>query len=275
MSKFRNQVAIITGGASGIGRAIGQQLAHHGAVVVLADINEELAKETAENIISNGGKARAVKVDVTDADAVQKVVDDTVTAHGRLDYMFNNAGVALFGEVRDMTLAQWRQIVDINLYGTIYGVAAAYPHMIKQGSGHIVNIASVAGLTPMPISTAYSATKHAIVALTTALRSEAADLGIRTSVVCPGFIDTPMKDTLTYLEVDKQNAIDGLPVKFCSADNCARIVLKGVAKNKPIITVTPLAKILWLFYRLSPSLTFWISRFAVRDFQKKCITAPR
>lgn len=275
MVNFQGKVAIITGGASGIGRAIGQQLSKLGAIVVLADINAKLAKETAENIIKNGGKAQPATVDVSDAAAVQRLVDNTVAEHGRLDYMFNNAGVVLFGEVRDMTLDQWRRIVDVNLYGTIYGVAASYPRMIEQGFGHIVNTASLAGLAPLPVAVAYSSTKHAVVGLTTSLRAEAADLGVKASVVCPGLIDTPIKDTLTSLDFDKQKAIDGMPIKFRSADYCAKVVIDGVARNKPIITVTFSAKILWLLYRFSPSLALWIAKLSMRDVRKKFITATR
>jgi len=269
---YRHKVAIVTGGASGIGRAMGQQLAEQGAVVILADINSDLVKETAAGIAERGGKAFPVVLDVTDAAAVQKVVDDTVAAHGRLDFMFNNAGIVFFGEIRHMDLAMWRRIIDVNLLGVLHGVAAAYPRMLEQGEGHIVNTASLAGILPSPLATAYSTTKHAVVGLSTSLRAEAADLGVRVSVVCPGFIDTPIKDSLTYLELDKQKMLDGSPLKLHSADDCARVILKGVARNKPVITVTAFAGFMWRLYRFLPSLSLWLIRLSAREGRRKFST---
>ncbi len=269
---LQDQVAIVTGGASGIGRGIGQALANQGAQVVLADIDRELAEKAAEGM---GGRAQVARVDVTDAAAVQKLVDDTIAEHGRLDFMFNNAGIAIFGEVRDMSLDLWRRIVDINLNGVIHGVAAAYPRMIEQGFGHIINTSSGTGLIPSPIATAYSTTKHAVVGLSTSLRAEAVDLGVKVSVVCPGFIETPMKDSLTYLELNKKKMLDQLPIKFYSPEYCAKVVLRGIAKNKAIITVTPLAKLAWILYRWFPGLALWFSKFPMREARKKYTTAKR
>ena len=268
-SPYRDKVAIVTGGASGIGRAIGRELARKEATVILADVNDELAKESAKAIGRESGKVRAVLLDVTDAAAVRKVVDETVNEQGRLDFIFNNAGIGLFGEVHDMNLDHWRRIIDVNLYGVLNGVAAAYPQMIEQGSGHIVNTASLAGLIPTPIATAYSTAKHAVVGLSLSLRGEAADLGVRVSVVCPGFINTPIKDSLTYLKLDKEKLIDGTRLKLHPPAYCAQVVLKGVARNKPIITVTAFAGLAWKFNRLLPSLHLWIARQYLRVIRKK------
>lgn len=204
MSAFADKVAIVTGGASGIGRALGQELAQRGARVVLADINGQSAQATADAMTSAGGRARAAAVDVRDADAVQRLVTETAATYGRLDYMFNNAGVALAGKTRDMTLADWNRLIDVNLRGVVHGVVAAYPVMIAQGFGHIVNTASAAGITPTPGLTGYATTKHAVVGLSTSLRGEAARHGVRVSVVCPGLIDTPIKDNMTLLNTDRQ-----------------------------------------------------------------------
>ena len=195
---FHDAVAIITGGASGIGRALAEELVSRGAHVVLADLQIDLAQEVAANIRAQGGKADAVEVNVTDASAVNALVQNTVERAGRLDYMFNNAGVAVAGEARDHSLDDWNYILDINLRGVIHGVQAAYPVMIAQGFGHIVNTASVAGLFPTAFMIGYSATKHAVVGLSTSLRIEAAYDGVRVSVVCPGLIRTPIMDGGKY-----------------------------------------------------------------------------
>jgi NADP-dependent 3-hydroxy acid dehydrogenase YdfG len=252
MEPFAEKVAIITGGASGIGRAIGEQLAQRGAHVVLADRDGERAQSVAAAITAGGGRAAAVTVEVTEAVAVQTVIETTALTHGRLDYVFNNAGVAIAGEAYDMTLADWNRLIDVNIRGVVHGVAAAYPLMLKQGFGHIVNTASAAGLGPVPGFTAYCMTKHAVVGLSTSLRGEARRRGVHVSVVCPGFIETPLLQTMPMLNVDREASLKRLPL--LSAERCARAILRGVARNRAIIVITPFARITWLLYRLAPEL---------------------
>src|SRR4051812_28103555 len=144
------RVAIVTGGGSGIGEALCRALAARGDTVIVADIDGASAERVASDI-----RGVASKVDVRDATAVQALVDDTVATHGRLDLIFNNAGIGVGGDILDLTIAHWDRIIDINLRGVVHGVAAAYPVMARQRSGHIVNTASVAGLTPPPYLTPY------------------------------------------------------------------------------------------------------------------------
>lgn len=132
--------------------------------------------------------------------------------------------------------------------------AAAYRLMIAQGFGHIVNTASAAGLAPAPGFTAYAATKHAVVGLSTSLRSEAARRGVRVSVVCPGFIDTPIKDTMPLLNTDRETVLKSLPIKLHSPQPCARAIVRGVERKQAIIVVTTFAKFGWLLFRLAPAL---------------------
>jgi len=189
---FHDAVAIVTGGASGIGAALGRELAHQGARVVLADRQLELASEVAASINGAGGKAEAVELDVRDAIAFDAVVALTIERHGRLDYLFNNAGIGIGGEMREYRLDDWRDVIDVNLMGVVHGVQASYGRMIAQGYGHIVNTASVAGLLPSPFMGSYTTTKHAVVGLSRALRAEAARYGVRVSTLCPGVIRTPI-----------------------------------------------------------------------------------
>ncbi len=257
MEPFAGKIVVITGGASGIGRAVGAQLVRHGARVVLADINGESVGATAAAI----GATSAATVDVRDAAAVEQLVSSTVATHGRLDYMFNNAGIAIMGEARNMTLADWTQLIDVNVRGVINGVFAAYPVMVRQGFGHIVNTASIAGLVPTPGATGYATTKHAVVGLSTGLRAEAAGLGVKVSAVCPGIIDTPLKygTRLINPDADRDKLLNSLPIKLYPVEDCARDILRGVARNQGIIIVTRGAKLLSLWYRWTPSLFMRIS----------------
>jgi len=265
MAIFTDKVAIITGGASGIGRALGAALVQRGARVVLADVNGDGAQAVAR-ALGPSGAATGATVDVSHAASVERVVQETVRTHGRLDYLFNNAGIAIMGDARHMTPEDWRRLVDINLRGVIHGVCSAYPLMIQQGFGHIVNTASLAGLTPTPGATGYATTKHAIVGLSLSLRGEAAGYGVRVSVVCPGFIDTPIKDATRFLETERDKVLSSIPFRLYPADACARDILRGVARNHAIIVVTAHAKVAWWLYRIAPRLMLrWSRSFAERS----------
>src|SRR5882724_4180599 len=214
MHNLANRVALVTGGASGIGRALCEQLALDGAFAVVADINIVAAKEVAKSIRQSGGRAEAVTLDVSHETDVNQVVSNVVAAHGRLDFMFNNAAIAIVGEFRDGNIADFRRVVDVNLFGVIHGTMAAYRVMLRQGSGHIVNISSMTGLMPTPILTAYSTTKWAIVGFSTALRAEAAGLGVKVSVVCPGLVRTNMGENNVYWNVRKEDHLAQLPWRW-------------------------------------------------------------
>lgn len=265
---FEKKVAIVTGAASGIGRAISQELAKSGACVICADKDDKGVVDTASSITKGGGVAVAVKLDVTDGKTVEALIKKTAKEHGKLDYIFNNAGIGVGGEVRDLKLDHWKSIIDVNLWGVIYGAVAAYRVMINQGFGHIVNTASLAGLAPTPINTPYSMTKHAVVGLSTSLRAEGRDLGVNVSVVCPGVIDTSILHKSKILKADAKEALALVKLKKMNVDNAAREILKGVVKNKPIIVITPHGKILWRIQRLFPSLINIFCLKAVRDFRK-------
>jgi NAD(P)-dependent dehydrogenase (short-subunit alcohol dehydrogenase family) len=252
---YRDQVAIVTGAASGIGRALAAELVRRGAKVVLADRDEERVREAAAALAGEGPHApRGEPLDVAIYEQVEALVKATAEREGRLDLLFNNAGVGLAGEVRDTTLADWRKVMEVNLFGVIHGVHAAYPLMIAQGSGHIVNTASGAGLLPRPGMTPYAASKHAVVGLSVSLRAEAVHLGVRVSAVCPGFIATGIMDRTTYRKLDQEQMVAQIPIRGLSPEACANRVLKGVRKNRAIIPVTALTRLEWLLYRWWPGL---------------------
>ena len=270
---FDGAAAIMTGGASGIGRALSEALGRRGAGVVLADRQVALAQEVAAGIRERGGKASAVELDVTDFTAVDQLVRATIQAQGRLDYMFNNAGIAIGGEVRVCQIADWNNVLNVNLHGVVNGVQAAYPVMLNQGYGHIVNTASMAGLLPMPMAVSYATTKHAVVGLSKSLRIEAASYGVRVSVLCPGFIRTPILHGGKYgkqLQPVPPEVQEKLIRHYRPMDPAvfAEKVLNAIARNKPLIIVPGWWRLLWWISRLSPGLEFALAQRGYGSMRK-------
>jgi NAD(P)-dependent dehydrogenase (short-subunit alcohol dehydrogenase family) len=270
---FRDAVIIITGGASGLGRALGEELASRGAEVVLADLQTELAEQVAEGIRSRGGRASAVHLDVTDFTAVTRVIEETAHQRGRLDYVFNNAGIVVAGELELHRIEDWNRIIDVNLRGVVNGVQSAYPIMKRQGFGHIVNTASIAGLLAAGGLSSYGATKHAIVGLSTALRVEAASHGVRVSVLCPGPVNTPIAEggkfgkILQPLPPDVQRELWERESPITTTQFATGAV-RGVARNQAIIVLPWRWKIVWMIYRWFPSLGLALSRQAYLSRRK-------
>ena len=272
---FNGGIAIVTGGASGIGRSLGKALACRGCTVVLADINAVQAKKVSEEIRAEGGRAAAVELDVTDFDAVKAVVRDTSEKYGRLDYIFNNAGIAINGKFQDFETKDWERCININLRGVVHGVRAAFPVMEKQGFGHIINTSSTAGIFPWPTSIAYTTTKHAVVGLTTALRAEVANTGVRLSALCPGTIQTPLIEqggkNGRWVGVHSEEKVRELfkGAQAMNSDKFAEQALKQIARNKPVIIIPSGYKLLWWIYRLSPSFGISIARMISQTVFKK------
>lgn len=267
---FNDAVAIITGGASGIGLAISKVLASRGATVIIADKQSEAARKEVESICSSGGRAEAVSLDVTDYAAVESLVNSTLEKHGRIDYMFNNAGIGVCGLMSDFSLEHWQKVINVNLMGVIHGVHAVYPVMIRQGFGHIVNTSSIGGLVPFQFTGSYTAAKFAVAGLTQSLRVEAMDTGVRVSVICPGVIRTPILkgggDSIILYDVPPENVDNAWKKTFpADVDRFAAKVVSQVARNVPIIVVPGWWKIVWLTYRLFPAFTLKLMKKAFYD----------
>jgi len=271
---FSGKIALVTGAASGIGKALGEELCRRGAHAILADVNIKGAELCADEICKEGGSAEAVNLDVTDAEAVRKVVLDIVDRHGRIDYLFNNAGIAVGADTRETTLADWKQVIDVDLWGVIHGIDAAYTIMIKQGFGHIVNTASMAGLMPFPVITSYTASKHAVVGLSLALRAEGKDLGVKFSVVCPGFDETGIFDASKTVNIDRGKMIDEIPFAF-APNFTAKRILRQVRRNRAVITPTPDGRPIWWIYRTFPWMFSWFFLKMIRDVRKMKIEQPQ
>ena len=268
MAKFNGKTVVITGAADGIGKALALKLLSHQAKLVLTDIDAEKLGALAETIEDSGNRAVFKVLDVTDESAVEELVEEVAQEFGQLDYIFNNAGIAVTGDGRDISMAQWRKVVDVNQWGVIHGAMAAYKLMAKQGNGHIINIASLAGLIPFPTNLPYSASKSAVVGLSMSLRAEAQDLGVNVSVVCPGFIRSNIFNATEMVNVPREKIVSNIAFKLVDTDVAAENILKGVEKNKAIIIFPTYAKILWGLYRLSPSFIKPLAMRLVRDLRK-------
>ncbi len=254
---FRDKSAIVTGGASGIGRALAERLGALGAVVTVADMQEQLAAEVAAGIRDKGGKAEAAAHDITDVAATEALYESVASRTGRLDYAFNNAGIWMMGDADKFALADWDRLIDVNLKGTINCTRAAYAIMLRQGSGHIVNTASVAGLTPDPGCTAYATTKHAVVGLSKSLRVEAQRRGIKVTALCPGVIATPLLENggkfgkvLEKVNPEQMRRM-WKRMRPMPADAFAVRALRDVARNRTVIVWPASSKLLWLVDRIS------------------------
>jgi NAD(P)-dependent dehydrogenase (short-subunit alcohol dehydrogenase family) len=231
---FKDKCCLVTGANSGIGYAISEALLEKGAIVFMAGRNAESLKSAAENLDAYSEQIRILLVDVTKQQEVDKAVQDTVAREGRIDILFNNAGIGGTMPTVDATIEHWRSIIDVNLWSVIYGVNAALPIMLRQGGGHIVNTASIAGLVPFPFQALYCATKYAVVGMSESMRYEFAEEGIYFSVTCPSAVVSRIwkKPILGPVHEELEVPKDAVP-----AEEAARIILEGVAEKKGIIVV--------------------------------------
>jgi len=193
--RFEGKVAVVTGGASGIGAATVRRFVDEGARVVIADLQAEPARALAAEL---GDRTHAVALDVTDADAVEDLMAGAVDHFGRLDVVFNNAGISSMGRVDELDIEEWKRVIDVDLTAVFYGCRAAVPHLRANGGGAIVNTASISGLFGDWGLPAYNAAKGGVMNLTRALAADHARDHIRVNAVCPGGIATAMTDPLVH-----------------------------------------------------------------------------
>jgi NAD(P)-dependent dehydrogenase (short-subunit alcohol dehydrogenase family) len=257
MNRWDQAVAVVTGAASGIGLALSRELARRGARVWMTDVNAPAAEAAAAAL---GPSVRSAGLDVRDAAAVRDRIEQVAREAGRIDFLFNNAGIGVSGEVQDLGAEHFDRIIDINIRGVANGIVAAYPRMVKQGSGHIVNTASLAGLTPVPLLVPYAMTKHAIVGLSESLRLEAERYGVRVSALCPAAVETPLLDADNPADLRRpwhpnvRRYLERLAGPAYPVDRLAVEALRGVERNQGLIIIPARARLIARLYRLAPGL---------------------
>ncbi|HEX9834573.1 MAG TPA: SDR family oxidoreductase [Mycobacterium sp.] len=278
-SNVSGKVALVTGGASGIGAALTAELVNGGAQAWIADRQIGRAQELALRLNNGGAKVRAIELDVRDFPSFERAVVEVVQDSGRIDYLFNNAGIGVAGEIDSYTLADWDDVFDVNLRGVVHGIQAVYPVMIRQGSGHIVNTASMAGLTTTVGQASYTATKHAVVAISRTLRVEAERHGVRASALCPGVIRTPILTGGEYGRINMPGVGSEEFLKSwerlrpMAADKFAKRVVRAVLRNDAIIVVPAWWKAWWYLERLSPALSLRFLKVMLKELRAMESTA--
>ncbi|QGK70761.1 SDR family NAD(P)-dependent oxidoreductase [Allosaccharopolyspora coralli] len=199
MSNIDGKVVAITGASSGLGEATARLLAERGARVFLGARRKENLDEVAESIRSDGGEVDVHTVDVTRKDQVEDFVSAAVGRFGRVDVLVNNAGLMPLAPLDATKVDEWEQMVDVNIKGVLYGIAATLPRMREQGSGHVITLSSVAGHVVFPNSAVYSGTKYAVRAISEGLRQEAGE-NIRTTIISPGAVQSELTQTISHEE---------------------------------------------------------------------------
>jgi NADP-dependent 3-hydroxy acid dehydrogenase YdfG len=253
MKTLTEKVVVITGAGSGIGRALALNAARRGARLALSDVDEVGLAETAR--LTGLAKVRTDRLDVRDRVAVTAYAKSVANEFGAVNVVINNAGVALTGNVTDLTYADFEWIVDIDFWGVVHGTKEFLPYLIAGGDGHIVNISSLFGLLSIPGQSAYNAAKFAVRGFTEALRQEMLIAGhpVQVSCVHPGGVKTSIARNARATEGEDQAALAEFfdrTLAKTTADKAAEVIISGVLHNRPKIVVGPDAKFLDLFVRL-------------------------
>lgn len=252
---FKDKNIIVTGGASGIGESLVTQLEVLGANVAVIDRSPK-----------QEAGALYIQADMADIDQATAAFEKLTHSMERIDFVINGAGIFMGGEIRDTPIENWHEVIDNNIYAIGHGAQLAYGYMTKQQSGHIINIASTAGLIPVPAMGIYGSTKYALVGLSHAMRNEGAALNVKVSVACPTVVDTPLYDTAIYNKVNKDRILRSR-TKLQTADVAARKILKGIMKSKATIHTARTTHAAWVLSRISPALYDFIARKIIRTYR--------
>ncbi|MDO6388855.1 SDR family oxidoreductase [Pontibacter sp. BT731] len=230
---MKGKIIVITGASSGLGAETARHLAAQGAFVALGARRADRIESLAEEINKNGGSAVAVATDVTKREQVQKLVDAAVKQFGRVDVILNNAGIMPLSPMERLNVDEWDQMIDVNLKGVLYGIAAALPYMKSQKSGHIINVSSVAGHKVFHGSAVYSATKFGVRALSEGLRQEVKAYNIRTTIISPGAVQTELLDHISERDIQQANQ-DFVGKVGVTPDAFARLIAFAISQPEEV-----------------------------------------
>ncbi len=232
-NNIEGKVIVITGASSGLGEAAARHLSEEGAIVVLGARRVDRIQSLAEEINNKGGKALAIATDVTQVEQVKALVDEAVQTYGRIDVIINNAGLMPQSPLDRYKIDEWNQMIDVNIKGVLYGIAAALPYMKEQKSGHIINVSSVAGHKVRAGGAVYAATKHAVRVISEGLREEVKDYNLRTTIISPGAVDTELTNTIS--EPDVAESFQQFYKDYAiPADSFARVVAFAISQPEEV-----------------------------------------
>lgn len=259
-TRFPLKRVFITGAGSGLGRALALRFARAGWTVGVSDVQATTAEETLQQVVAAGGKGEAYTLDVTDPQAFSSIAERFLALHGGVDVVINNAGVAVAGVFEEIPLKDWDWIVNINLKGVIHGCRAFLPQLKRQKAGHIINVASVAGLIAAPEMAPYHATKYAVVGLTESLRGELKPFQIDASVVCPYFFQTNILNSARSNRMEGASFVSLMMQRSSAqAEQVAETIFREAGKRRCHILPHREARTMWFFKRLSNTLWFFMT----------------
>ncbi len=262
MDRFKTKTVVITGAGSGFGRGLALDFAKLGWKVAVSDINMARAEETVR-LMNGNGQGLVVKCDVTRPEEVQGLADAVISKWGTVDIIINNAGVPVVGFMEKIPLEDWKFEIDIMLMSVIYGCRTFIPIFKKQGWGHIVNVASSAGICSLPEMSPYNVTKAGVISLSETLRGEVRGSNIGVTVVCPTFFKTNLMDQVRVTDEHQRKMADAFFDKFSfgTVESVSRATLKAIKKNKLYVLPQPDSKLFWFLKRMTPNTYYNVNAF--------------
>ena len=250
--KVQNKVIVVTGGGSGMGRALVLNLLSKGATVVAIDINESTLQETVELAGNKKDSLTSFVVDITNKASVAELLNNTLAKHDCIDGIINNAGIIQpFIKVNDLSYEAIERVMNVNFYGTLYMTKTFLPHLLTRPEAHIVNISSMGGFLPVPGQTIYGASKAAVKLLTEGLNSELSNTNVKVTVVFPGGVNTNITKN-SGLNLAQQSGTEARSMKILSPEKAAQIIVDGMENNQYRVLVGKDAGLMDFFYRLNP-----------------------
>ena len=257
MKTIRGKRAVVTGAATGIGRAITLELARQGAELLLIDIDAEQLEQTADDARAAGAVVTAARCDLSDMGQLEQVIDELRRRWGGVDILINNAGILYYGATEAMSGQQWDRLLAINLLAPIRLIRELLPAMLEKPEAHILNVCSMYGLFARRRSAAYNTSKYALVGLSESLRAEYNAQGLGVTALCPGFVRT---DLFSAGQTDHPGGVCRQPPSWLctSPERVAKIAIKAIRRNRGLVLVTPLARMLWYVKRAAPSLMTYL-----------------